>query len=108
MCHFLHRVWRVRDILGLCGPGCQIGGVVADVLMFQRPLQGAADNRMVLDHGIGIQPATDFELLIVLQVSGGYASQGDPPGIEVGNQVKIQNVHILIVGCYRQLWPVVF
>ena len=66
--------------------------------MLHRPLQGAADDGVVLDDGVGVQALPDLGSVVVLQIAGRQLAQGDPSLIEVRGDVDPQHVDVLVVG----------
>lgn len=102
----LHRVGFIGLILDPAGLVRQVGWIVTDVLVLQRPLEAAADHRMVLDDRVGAQARCHLVPVVVLQIAGGHAAHRDAPFIEVGRDVQFQHVHILIVGGHGDVGPI--
>lgn len=94
----LHRVGFIGLVLDPAGLVRQIGGVVSDVLVLQRPLETAADHRMVLDDRVGAQARGHLVPVVVLQITGRDAAHRNPPFVEVGRNVQLQHIHVLVVG----------
>ena len=94
----LYAVRRLALILGALRLCRQIGGVLADVPVLHRPLQGAADDGVVLDDGVGVQALPDLGGVVVLQIAGRQLAQGDPPLVEVRGDVDPQHIDVLVVG----------
>ena len=93
----LHRVGfigLVLDPAGLVGKVCR---VVSDVLMLQSPLEAAADHCVVLDDRVGAEAGGHLVPVVVLQVAGGHAAHRDPQLVEIGRNVQLQHIHVLIV-----------
>ena len=102
----LHGVRLVGLVLDPAGLVCQIGGVVTDVLVLQRPLEAASDHRMVLDDRVGAQAGGHLVPVVVFQIAGGHAAHRNPPFVEVGRNVQLQHIHILVVGGHGDVGPV--
>lgn len=102
----LHGIGLVGLVLDPAGLVCQIGGIVADVLVLQRPLETAADHRMVLDDRVGAQAGGHLVPVVVFQIAGCDATHRDSPLVEVGRNVQLQHIHILVVGGHGDVGPI--
>ena len=104
----LHGVGLIGLILDPAGLVGKVGRVVSDVLVLQRPLETAADHRMVLDDRVGAEAGGHLVPVVVLQIAGGHATHRDAPFIEIGRNLQLQHVHILIVSGHGNVGPVPF
>ena len=102
----LHGVRLVGPVLHPAGLVRQICRIIADVLVLHRPLEAAADDGMVLDDRVGAEARCHLIPVVVLQIAGGDAAHRDTPGVEVGGDMQLQHVHILVVGGHGDVGPV--
>lgn len=63
---------------------------------------------MVLDHSVGAKSFRNLGPVIVFQITGSYAANCDISGIEVGRNVVIQHINILIVGSDSDMRTIIF
>lgn len=104
----LHGVGLICLVLDPAGLVRQVGWIVTDVLVLQGPLEAAADHRMVLDDRVGAQARCHLIPVVVLQVAGCDAAHRDSPLVEVGRNVQLQHVYILVVGRHGDVGPIPF
>ena len=102
----LHGVRLVGPVLHPAGLVRQIRRIIADVLVLHRPLEATTDDGMVLDDRVGAEARCHFVPIIVLQIAGGDTAHRDSSGIEVGGDMQLQHVHILVVGGHGNVGPV--
>ena len=95
--HLLNAVGLGPVVLDPFGPVGEVSHILPNVPMLHRPLQGRADDGMMLDHRVWVETIGDLEGVVVLQISGGHAADGDFTGVKIGDNVQIQNVDILII-----------
>ena len=51
----------------------------------------------MLNHRVWVEAIGDFEGVVVLQVPGSHAADGDFTGVKIGDDVQVQDVDILII-----------
>lgn len=104
--HLLDAVGLGPMVLDPFGPVGEVGHVLPDIPVLHRPLQGRADDGVMLDHRVWVEAVGDLEGVVVLQISGCHAADGDFTWVKIGDDVQIQNVDILIIGRNGNVGPV--
>ena len=103
-----HGIGLVGLVLDPAGLVRQIRRIIADVLVLHRPLEAAADHRMMLDDRVGAEAGGHLVPVVVLQITGRDAAHRDATFVEVGCNVQLQHVHILIVSGHGNVGPIPF